>query len=185
MNPFFTKMLWVANAAPQYANKREWFYPLKLELLEQFGDDDGWDLQIIIKDCWDCEGTGNAYWWQDNEKFEECDACWGTGEYARNSYYLLRYRVNGLLFHTPMSLREAGREGITPLNSQRNTIAGRIEHQNKLTSRQGLLAMTVLLLRYRSDVLFEFLLQGARSRAKRLWAKFVRIPLLFDLNRPF
>jgi len=72
------------------------FYKLKNQLLDLFGHEDGYDLQVIVKRCHSCSGTG--MYWQD----EECFKCGGTGIYAIKNVVLERYKLNGELFHRPL-----------------------------------------------------------------------------------
>lgn len=72
------------------------FYKLKNQLLDLFGHEDGHDLQVIVKKCHSCAGTG--MYWQD----EECYRCGGTGIFDIKHVVLKRYRLNGEVFHRPL-----------------------------------------------------------------------------------
>lgn len=99
----------LANAGA-YACKRD-FYRLKDRILEQYGDPDGYDLQIIEDLCFNCNGDG----------------CWrcDKGVWDRRTFYLLRYHVGGLVFHKPERFLPPQYDRQEDL---RETIKGRIRH---------------------------------------------------------
>lgn len=72
------------------------FYKLKNLMLDLFGHDDGYDLQIIKKKCYSCNGTGMYC------KYDECFNCGGTGIFDTKEVVLKRYRLNGEVFHRPL-----------------------------------------------------------------------------------
>lgn len=65
-------------------------------MLELFATEDGHDLQVIVKKCHGCAGSG--MYWRD----EECYRCGGTGIFEVKNIALKRYRLNGEVFHRPL-----------------------------------------------------------------------------------
>jgi hypothetical protein len=61
--PIVRRWLHEANAAPYYYDtKRRLFYPLKDQLLRQYGKFIGWDTQRIALRCNRCDGTGRFHY---------------------------------------------------------------------------------------------------------------------------
>lgn len=98
MNEHLQELFYKANAA-DYPEKRGVFYPLKDKLLRLYGKHDGWDLQVIEKKCWGCDGTGIDDW---NDGCE-CYACQGTGIYSTRNIRLDRYQLGLRIYHIPQS----------------------------------------------------------------------------------
>lgn len=94
MHLFFQQQFYLANAA-RYPGKEAYFHPLKAQLLKREGHYEGWDLQLLVKTCWDCNAKG-------------CDSCDYTGEYSRRVYYLERWRLGERVYHTPVALQPEG-----------------------------------------------------------------------------
>ena len=164
MNQFLQHQLWIANATPHYFEKRGVFYPLKDKLLKRFGESDGWDLQVIVKDCWDCEGTGKADWWYE-EGDDDCESCYGTGEYSRREYCLLRYRLGDRIYHRPVDICEANELNIAVPSEKRSVISGRITHGSyDLSPLDGERALKWMLLRYQPKTLIAMVWRNNRPR---------------------
>jgi hypothetical protein len=64
------------------------WYDNKALLLEFYGEKDGFDLQTIAAECWECDGEG-------------CPACDWDGIHHTTRTILTRRRVGGCIFHTP------------------------------------------------------------------------------------
>lgn len=104
------------------ANSRapQGFYPFKARFLKRFAAQDGWDLQIIEKECWTCEGSGQY------AKGESCRSCGGDGIHHTNEHWLQRWILPGAVYHVP--------EFCSPPHWQRgdspkNEFHGRIVHE--------------------------------------------------------
>lgn len=77
-----------------FAYKQQ-FYKLKSILLKTYGHESNYDLQIIKKVCYSCDGKGNHY---------TGSQCWNCdkGIYQTKQVVLKRYILNGALFHEPI-----------------------------------------------------------------------------------
>lgn len=89
-------LLTLANSGT-YPGKREWFYPLKDKLLRRYGRADGWDKQVLLKTCWQCDGSG-----KDLFSKLDCTKCNGSGTYRIYIHWLERYRLGKEIFHIPV-----------------------------------------------------------------------------------
>jgi hypothetical protein len=108
------EMLHMANSYPPTLFKHD-FYRLKDNLLMRYGTTDGFDLQHIVKHCYQCEGEAGL----------KCSRCGGTGIYNEFWVHLIRYDLGRRKFHLP-----AGRYYTDPkLTLQRAMIDGYIEHK--------------------------------------------------------
>lgn len=122
------------NRASKSWTYKQDFYTLKNLILDKHGRFDGYDLQIIEKRCWSCNGTGeycNYYSYQSSNGKEECWKCDGTGVYEKKAIALMRYVLNDQLFHRPFGAVKPGQAYFTyqELKVQyHNTIKGIIEH---------------------------------------------------------
>jgi hypothetical protein len=116
MNEHLRELFHLANSAT-YPEKWDIFYPLKDELLRKYGIPDGWDLQVIKNECWDCNGTGECFFDQ-----SDCYACDGTGIYSQRSVRLDRYRLGDRVYHIPQAA------GIEP-SGYKNKIEGLVRHE--------------------------------------------------------
>lgn len=99
---------WLALAnAGSYTEKRWWFYPFKTRFLRQHALSDGLDLQIIVKPCWCGDGI-----WRGSDDYpslpkhlwETCHKCNGTAIYDTRHIVLIRWLINGRIFHEPSTL---------------------------------------------------------------------------------
>ena len=129
--------LWLVSRLLRIANSRPHedplvFYAMKHRLLLRHALPAGTDLQLIVKECLRCEGSGYVY---DGQK---CRRCFGTGEYRRFWVYLIRWDFHGLIFHTP-------RERLYKDPGEPVTITGYIKHRSYgHASREALLWLALV-----------------------------------------
>lgn len=83
------RLLHLANSSPPAVGRTE-FYALKERLCRRYGRMEGYDLQHIVKSCWDCDGR------------KGCWRCGGSGVYSQVWVYLERWRIGGYVFHKPI-----------------------------------------------------------------------------------
>ena len=81
-------LLDVANDRPPTL-ARTAFYDIKAKLLQRYAEPDGFDVQHIVKDCWNCYGAPDG-----------CYRC-ADGIYDQFWVVLNRWRWYGHVFHTP------------------------------------------------------------------------------------
>lgn len=123
-------VLHCANSRPPHIRERE-FYALKELLLKRFGTGNGFDVQHIIKDCWNCDGTGKLYMETmhlgqlTSIYVGKCNRC-TNGIYRQFWVRLERYRLGRHFFHTPKE-RYYSDPGLT---MQRPIIEGYIKHHD-------------------------------------------------------
>lgn len=123
-------VLHCANSRPPHIRERE-FYALKELLLKRFGTGDGFDVQRIIQECWNCEGTGKLYMETmhlgqlTSIYVGKCNRC-TAGVYRQFWVRLERYRLGRHIFHTPKE-RYYSDPGLT---MQRPIIEGYIKHHD-------------------------------------------------------
>lgn len=84
----------VCNSADNWFYKQP-FYSLKNEILKKYGNESDYDLQIIKKVCYSCDGKGNHH------TGKACRNC-EKGIYQTKKVILKRYILNGALFHEPV-----------------------------------------------------------------------------------
>jgi hypothetical protein len=121
----------MANAG-KYKYKAEFYANIKGLVLNIHGVFDGYDLQIIEKACWSCDGTGiyKMYQYKNNKRYlldkRDCYHCI-NGIYHTRRQPLERYLLNGVIYHIPVS---PIREGL-PWTPQpiHNEIKGLIIHE--------------------------------------------------------
>ena len=88
----------ICNSANSWIYKQQ-FYTLKNSILETYGHENGYDLQVIKKICHSCDGTGKfTSDWKVTEQCWNCD----NGVYKTKKVVLKRYILNGDLFHVPI-----------------------------------------------------------------------------------
>lgn len=122
-------ILHCANSRPPHIKERE-FYALKDRLLEQYGASDGFDVQHITQECWDCEGTGKLYmeamvFGKETRIYAgKCQRC-SNGVYRQFWVRLERYRLGQHLFHRPRE-RYYSDPGLT---LQHPVIEGLVRHR--------------------------------------------------------
>lgn len=76
------------------------FYRLKNEILQKYGHEADYDLQIIKKQCYFCNGTGKFK--LAGKLPETCWSCNGSGIYQTKKVVLKRWLLNGEVFHNPV-----------------------------------------------------------------------------------
>lgn len=89
----------VCNSA-EYFYEKQSFYQLKSRLLRKYGKQDGYDLQIIDRHCYSCEGTG-IYMRYGHKTGRTCNSCGGSGIYMTKQIALRRFILNDQVFHEP------------------------------------------------------------------------------------
>jgi hypothetical protein len=109
---------WNAYDLRTHEGFRERFYALKKEILLAHAHQQGFDIQHLVKRCWNCGGTGTV---QYDDDLERCCRCDGTGIYQERWVLLGRYSLAGHVFHCPA--------GYIPDPGTKPTIEGLIEHQ--------------------------------------------------------
>ncbi len=82
------------------------FYDAKSFLLKWLAKPDGYDIQNLDRECWDCT----------KDTVHLCRKCTGTGIYMRRRVWLDRYTLCGYTFHCPVSgVKATGEPTITGL----------------------------------------------------------------------
>ena len=113
----------------KYPEKQLFYEHVKKPILSTHGVSDGYDLQIIKKKCWSCDGTGvyKKYHYEYGERFllkkEECWHC-VNGIYETKYIWLKRSIINGNVYHTPVIL-----PFMSAKPEPKNRINGLIEHK--------------------------------------------------------
>lgn len=150
----------LANAG-KFSEKKIWFYPFKTRFMREHALPDGFDLQIITLKCWCGDGIWRGIDNQIPERFwEQCGKCGGTGIYLKKRVPLIRWLLNGHLFHEPMQ------EFSEPTRNYRNEFQGLIQHE-EVPERAARRAMEKLMLRYEPDLFHR--LWVARWREWKYW----------------
>lgn len=151
----------LANAG-KFSEKKLWFYPFKTRFLRAHALPDGFDLQIITLKCW----CGDGIWRgiddaPPKDRWERCMKCGGTGIYLKKRIPLIRWLLNGHLFHEPSIL-------VTdhPRMEYRNTFDGLIGHED-VSDKVARRAMERLFLRYEPNRFYDLWL--ARLRDWKYW----------------
>lgn len=134
-----------ANAG-DYFEKRWLFYPFKSRFLRAHAVTDGFDLQTIVKKCW----CGDGIWRGRDDDLPKrlwqiCDRCHGTGIYETKKIVLVRWLLNGLVFHTQSEFTYA--HWAADDTKFKNHFSGLITHA-EVPSATARRAMERLLLRY-------------------------------------
>lgn len=107
-------LAWLCHVANSDVDRRELFYPLKNQLLVQYGTFEGMDLQEIVKPCWGDWGTDCG---------PNCRRCGGSGVYSRFWVYLQRWKWGMYTFHIPV-------ERVYLRPNREVTITGYVEHRD-------------------------------------------------------
>ena len=90
----------VCNSAASKWSHKSAFYTLKNKMLDAFGHKVEFDLQIIKKQCYACNGTGVFKCnWKLNET---CWGCLGSGIFKTKRVILQRFVLNANVFHQPI-----------------------------------------------------------------------------------
>lgn len=128
-------MFAICNAGA-YLERQIYFYPLKNKLLKKYGIADGYDLQKIERQCWQCEGTGIDEW----HDSEQCTFCEGTGIYKTVEIVLARCKLGKKVYHLPTDI-------LSVQVAPKNIIRGLVCHKRP-TRKEFLKALKILLLVY-------------------------------------
>lgn len=97
---------------------RDRFYAMKKEILLAHAHQQGFDIQHLVKKCWNCHEGLVGY----RDEVERCVRCDGTGIYQERWVLLGRYNLAGAIFHCPA--------GYIPDPGTQPTIEGLIEHKS-------------------------------------------------------
>jgi hypothetical protein len=130
-----------ANSA-EYWEKRHWFYRFKTRFLRAHALSDGLDLQTIVDKCWCGDGIWRGIEGQIPEIYwATCWKCNGTGIYRTRKIVLIRWLLNGAIFHEPSHFNDC--EWFT----YKETFNGILKHGG-VSEKAGRRAMIKLMLRY-------------------------------------
>lgn len=121
-------VLHVANAYPPIFYKSN-FYTLKEKLLKRFGETDGFDVQHIVKVCYDCDGLGYHLigvmnLGEPTTMKKKCIRC-ADGVYTQFWVELRRYCLGKHLFYSPEKRYYTAPE----FELERPMIKGYVEHR--------------------------------------------------------
>lgn len=154
----------------EYSGKREWFYPFKARFLRAHGLADGCDLQVITRKCWCGDGIFRGVEYTlPRVHWETCWQCHGTGIYRVQKIILLRWRVNGALFHTP---DDSGLEPEHPRWKIQHTVQGLITHGRYLP-QMARHAFIKLLWHYEPRTLWRMLRYDVRAWSQQRQSAFL------------
>lgn len=142
MHAFFQHCFYLANAG-RYREKQD-FYRLKAQLLKYFGRYDGWDLQVLTDDCWDCYGNDPS-----------CTRCDGNGIYSIRRFYLERWILDNRTYHKPVPE--------TPYGDYREVLTQKITHE-PIPYRRARIAAYILFARYWPRLLVKKSWQFTKNR---------------------
>ncbi len=145
-------IVWLSLAnAGDYYDRKFWFYPFKTRFLRRRGVTDGLDIQTITLKCWCGDGIFRGIDDQLPKDFwRACNRCSGTGIYSVKRVVLIRWLINGVIFHEPSSL-------ITDNGSHDYKIRfdGLIKH-SPVAGQVGRRAMLKLMLRYEPQMFLRY-----------------------------
>lgn len=148
-----------ANAAPDYYyTKQRLFYPLKDQLLHQYGKFIGWDTQRIRLICNRCDGAGRFHYWYDDGG-ETCWKCGGTGTYKYAFHLLERWILWGSIYHRPTIIQRVNQLGVF-----HHHYKGHLKHGD-INPFQGERALMMLLLLFRPRLFFVEMKKRIHERA--------------------
>lgn len=167
---------WLALAnAGDFSDKHWWFYPFKTNFLRQHALPDGFDIQIIVKKCWCGDGIWRGNDYDVPERFwERCHKCGGTGIYLKKKIMLIRWVLNGSVFHEPATWFEGNK--VQP----HETIEGLVKHA-PVDSKAARRAMERLFLRYDPERLKRYYITKAHEWA--YWKKVKVRGAFYRLNQ--
>ncbi len=132
-----------------YSGKQSFYSNVKSVILEKFGIFDGYDQQIIKKQCWSCNGTGiythTTYHYPEGNKTQRKEPCYSCikGIYSTRQFFLKRYLLNEKLYHIPCDFEPII---VTP-DLIKNSIDGIIKHET-VDSQKSHRAYIILLFLY-------------------------------------
>lgn len=161
MKPTAKELMWfrIANSGHPPG-----FYPFKDRFLKRFATFDGYDQQIITKECWTCEGSG-LY-----RADETCRSCGGDGVYRTDKHWLERWILCGSIYHRPLNYSEAWE--VAKTNKPVDIIEGRIQHA-PVTDGAARRAFYRLLLRFEPVNFYHQVCADIHARAlhhRAVWA---------------
>jgi hypothetical protein len=126
MNGFLFKCFVMANGSDYWYEMKEEFYKVKNKVLKRKAIYCGLQMQRVPVRCNSCDGTGRwHYWYYDGGEW--CFRCRGTGIFQVRLYYLMKYILNGKVFHIPVGRWYMPQFG--DLCTQ-EVISGRIKHRD-------------------------------------------------------
>lgn len=128
------ELLHLANSSTPWWNDE--FYRLKDHVLTMYGTWEGVHLQHIVKECFNCEGTGKIITTEYVVGFpvaisggRVCAKCNGTGKYHEFWTVLKYYRLGDQHFHIPNGVRYYSRGNVPDLQFDQE-IEGYIRHES-------------------------------------------------------
>lgn len=146
-------LLLACNGAQNWSYKKPTFYNLKSTILKKYGSFDEYDIQILKKQCFKCNGKGCV----------ECD----KGIYSVTKIALQRYLLNEYVFHIPVGrvlengyidLFTYSENKILKLKENhivyRNNIQGLIVHKPVVANIHYTFALFVLFFKYDKDMFY-------------------------------
>jgi hypothetical protein len=101
ISPGTAALFQACNSAKNWWLKSE-FYKFKKEFLAIYGNENDYDVQIIRKPCYDCEGTGLFHHYKRRGR-ETCWSCRGTGIFSLKHVLLKRFILNDNIYHEPIA----------------------------------------------------------------------------------
>lgn len=148
---FLSRLVFLANSCSQ----SHAFYRIKNDLLDRFGEEVGYDVQIVGgKKCFACNGSGVyvGYYWSSGEQWSDtCNRCW-DGWYKLPTWnVLLKRRFGKYVFHTPLKRFYSKKECAEYISNERffrppdDHIEGYVFHKYQ---KHGEFALQVLYLVY-------------------------------------
>lgn len=143
----------LANAG-NYVGKQSFYTNIKPVVLRTFGQFAGYDLQIIEKKCWTCNGTGvfKHYHHEFGQRYlikkEQCWNC-NNGIYQTKHISLARFILNGKVYHMPA-------ENYTSAISYSNEIRGIIQHE-QVDPKEAMRAYIILLWKFNKPAFYDHL----------------------------
>jgi hypothetical protein len=146
-----------------YRYKQDFYTEIKPVVLKNFARFDGFDLQIIVKKCNSCDGTGifKHYYYEYGHRYllkkEPCYHCY-DGIYMTKKVYLARWILNGKIYHLPY----VNVSNDTPI---KNEIKGFIKH-NPVDSEKVLRAFIILLWQYNKGGFYHHIERIAELKIK-------------------
>lgn len=129
-----------------YSGKQSFYSDVKPVILEKFAIFDGYDQQIIKKQCWSCNGTGiythTTYHYPGGNKTERTEPCYSCikGIYSTREFFLKRYILNEMVYHIPCDFAPL----VGPI---KNKVHGIIKHE-AVDSQKAYRAYIILLFLY-------------------------------------
>lgn len=164
------KLFVVCNQANRNWFSKQLFYQFKNKLLTKHNHPNGFDLQIIERPCYNCNGTGIYH------GREVCHSC-RKGIYSTSYILLARYLLNGVIFHIPHLTQNDAHTYINPNTvftdfNYTNVIRGLVEH--KETKFSADVALVELLLKYDRPMFIDYMVCNGTALRTTALAKWKR-----------